>query len=144
MTDTIREQICAALETEFQTGTDAQEVEWLPSGDPVKFPALHLYDMGQSDEPNQEAGTQRYRLKLSLDGFVSSAGGSEARKLLNKLYGQVVTVVMTFADNSTHIEEAVERNMSVTVAKFASTRRLVFSLDFEFVYATRRGDPTTL
>ena len=139
----IREQVCAGIEAAL-VATGIVEVEWMPSGDPASFPALHIFDDGQGDEVDQETDATRYRLRLGLMGFVAGGGGSSARIALNELYAQTVAAIMTFADNSSFVEVAEEGAMQVQVAALSSERRLAFSLDFDLVYATRRGDPTTL
>lgn len=137
----LREQIWAGLEAALQAGTGAAEIERMPSGDPGRFPALHLHDDGHAPEPETEAFASRYRMAGTIEGFVEGAGGAATHAQLNALYAAMLAAIIAFADSSAFIETIDEGAMRVAVAKLGSTRRLAFSHDFELTYVTPRGAP---
>lgn len=140
----IRALIFEDIEAALASGTGAAEVEVMPSGDPSRFPALHVLDDGQGREQSSEAYVTRYGMAFSIEGFVQGAGGKAAHQQLMTLYAASVAAIMAMADNSTRIETIEEGEMRIAVAALASTRRLAFSLDFTLTYATRRGEPENL
>jgi len=138
----VREQILLAVEAALGA-TGAVEIERMPSGDPSQFDALQIFDDGQADVPQTEIGSVRYQMNLGIVGFVEGGSGSAASAALNALYSKTVAAIMPLEDPALGIEEIVERNMQVKVAKLASKRRLSFELDFEITFVTRRGNPET-
>ena len=136
----VREIILAAVEQALWTGTGAQEIERMASGDPASFPALHIYDDGQGVDET-EASASRYAMAISLDGYVEGAGGTPASQALNQLYADTIRSIMALEGGVPEIETVREGDMRVSVAALASGRRLAFAHDFTITFATRRGDP---
>ncbi|MCW2406178.1 hypothetical protein M2336_002807 [Sphingobium sp. B1D7B] len=136
----IRDQIMTAAEACLQG--KAAEIEVMPSGDPMQFDALHIYDDGQRPDQRTETGTQRQGMTLSIEGFVEDAGGRAALTRLNALYAATVTAIFAMADASLLIEDIEEGDMRINRVPLGSTHRLAFSIDFLITFPTRRGDPT--
>ena len=136
----VREQIFGAVEQLLATVPTVLEVERMPSGDPAKFNALHLFDEGDQ-LVDGEAGTSRWALNLGIDGYVQGGSGAEAHAALNQLAAGVVEVLFAEPVLGGLASEIELERMTVTVAERASARRLAFSMDLIIHYATRRGMP---
>lgn len=136
----VRYQIAMKGAALLQAAAFAQEVEVMPSGDPVSFPALHLFDLGQEPALG-EAGTERFILSLGIDGYVEQADGPEALAALNALYTGVIETLFPQPYFDGLVEEIDQGRLTVNVAERANARRLAFSLDLNISYATRRGLP---
>lgn len=134
-----RETIFAAIEAAL-AGTGATEIERMPSSDPASFPALHIMDDGQA-QTEGEAGSTRYALSLSVEGYVEGSGGSAMHTALNALYAATVAAIMGLIPTVAEIEDIEEGDLRTAVAPLASGRRLAFSQDFIITFATRRGQP---
>ncbi|MEA3390026.1 MAG: hypothetical protein U9R64_12250 [Pseudomonadota bacterium] len=135
----VRETIFAAIETALAT-TGAAEIERMPSGDPMSFPALHIMDDGQG-QLEGEAGATRYGMAISIEGYVEGAGGTAMHSAINALHAAMVTAVVGLIPGTPEIEDIEEGDLRVAVAPLASKRRLAFSQDFSITFATRRGQP---
>lgn len=136
----VRETIWRAIDEAMSP--EVEEYERMPSGDPAKFPARHADDSGQA-VVDREAGTTRYSMGVSIEGYVQGQGGAETHAELNALYADTVTRMMALVDHPA-IETVEEGDMRPGVAPLASKRRMAFSQDFTIIFATRRGDPTSI
>lgn len=136
----IREQIFAKIEELLGTISGIGEVERMPSGDPSAFPALYIFDEGHT-LAEEEAGTTRYALSVSIDGYVKGGDGAESHAALNTLYSAVIAKLVTEPPIDGLAEEITEVDMKPTVAARASERRLAFALDLTIYFATERGNP---
>lgn len=136
----VRETIYAAIEAALLADTSAAEVERMPSTDPISFPALHIMDDGQN-QIEGEAGSTRYGLALSVEGYVEGTGGSAMHTQLNMLHAQTVAAIIALIGMVPAIGDIDEGDLRVAVAPLASARRLAFSQDFTITFATRRGQP---
>ncbi len=138
----VRELIMQRVVT-LLSGASAQEVEEEPSGDPSRFPALQIYDLGH-DPVMGEAGTERFILSIGIDGFVEGGSGASARADRTALYTEVIEAL--FADGAFEglAEEVEQGKLANSVADLASKRRLGFSLDIAIHFATARGAPQTI
>lgn len=116
------------------------EVERMPSGDPVSFNALHIIDGGQRPGDSDATAT-RYDLAFTVHGYIEKGGGAAAHTMLNQLYAATVAALMTEPPLGGLVETIDEGPMQVEVAHIASSRRLVFIVDFYANFPTRRGDP---
>ena len=124
-------------------GTGASEVELMPSGEPEKFSALHIFDEGQDPEPG-EVGTERFALSIGIDGYVSGGAGREALEALNNLYADTKEALFAEPVLGGLANEIEETSFRVHVTERASKRRLSFSLGLSVHYATQRGSPRTI
>lgn len=122
--------------------TSAQ-VEEEPSGDPSRYPALQIYDLGH-DPVTGEAGTERFILSVGIDGFVQGGTGASVRADRNALYAEVIEAL--FADGAFDglAEEIEQGKLANSVAELSDTKRLGFSLDIMIHFATARGAPQTI
>ena len=136
----IREQIFAKIEELLGTIVGIGEVERMPSGDPSTFPALHIHDEGHSST-EEEAGSTRYALAVSIDSFIEGFTGATAHTQLNELYSAVIAKLVTEPPIDGLAAEIVEGDLKPTVAMLASKRRLAFALDLTIYFATERGNP---
>lgn len=134
----IRETIFAAIEAALGE-TNAVEVQRMPSGDPLSFPALHIMDDGQA-QIEGEAGATRYGMAVSVEGYVEGTG-SAMHSAINALHAATVTAIIGLIPTTAEIEDIEEGDLRVAVAPLSSHRRLAFSQDFTITFATRRGQP---
>ncbi|WP_122927937.1 hypothetical protein [Sphingobium sp. LF-16] len=135
----VRETIFAAIEAALGA-TGAQEIERMPSSDPLKFDALHIMDDGQA-QIEGEAGATRYGMAISIEGYVEGSGGSAMHTRLNNLHASTVAAVLGLIGVVPAIEDIEEGDLRPAVAPLASKARLAFSQDFTITFATRRGQP---
>lgn len=138
-----REAIFAKIEELLNTITGVNEVERMPSGDPSKFPALHIWDEGQRLE-QAEAGVTEYDMTFNIDGYVEAPGGSPAHTALNALHSSMVQVLVTEPPIGGLVDEITEGVMNVTIAPLASKRRLAFTAEFTVNFPTNRGNPDVI
>lgn len=136
----IRELIFEEIERRFGEIEVVQEVERMPSGDPVDFPALHIFDGGHRPA-EADPTTSRYDMAVTVHGYIELAAGKAAHAALNELYAATVEALMPEPPLSQLVETIDEGAMQVEVATVASQRRLVFIVDFFVTFPTRRGDP---
>ena len=135
----VRQLIADEAKVRMDT-TDAAEVELMPSADPVSYDAIHIFDGGQTIV-EAEAGSTRYQLKLTIEGYFEEQGGPATYAALNARYAQVVSLMMTDPPMSGLAETIDEGDMRIGVAALASKPRLYFSLDFDIGFLTSRTDP---
>lgn len=138
----IRELIIQRVVT-LLAATDAVEIGEEASGDPSRFPALQVFDAGQ-DVVEGEAGTERFMLKVGIDGFVENGDGAAARAARSQLYAQVVEALLAEGAFTGLADEVEQGNLANSGAQLASRRRLGFSLDITIHYATARGAPQVI
>jgi hypothetical protein len=144
MADAVCERIMAVLDARLETVDGVQSYEAEPTGDPDGFPALALYQ-GDLTLIESETGSSRYRMTVSVMGFVEGGSGARARAERSNLYAATVKVLMadpTLDGLAETIEESGD--LALDGAELASDRRLGFAQDFEITFATVRGDPTQL
>lgn len=141
----LREQIFAAIEARLAAIVGVAEVMRMPSGDPSRFPALHLFDGGHTpSDSGEEAGTQRQALNVAIDGHVEGGDGATAHGALNALYAAVIEALFTEPVLDGLADEIEEAGFKPTVSERASKRRMGFEMDLTVHYATRRGMPQIL
>lgn len=136
----VREQIFAVIETRLRSIADVAEVERMPSGDPISFPALHIFDGGQ-DGADSTIGATGYALSIAVEGYVEQGSGPSVHAQLSALYADVVRVLMPEPPLDGLAETIDERNLNVWVAGQASERRMAFALTFDITFFANRGDP---
>jgi hypothetical protein len=139
----IREQIFAAIDARLEPLVTDGEYARMPSGDPSKFPALHLFDQDDAVDEG-EAGTTHRVLSLGIDGYVQEPGGAAAHAAANALYAAAIEALFTEPVLGGLAHEITEQRVQFTVAERASKRRVAFSLDLTIHYATRRGSPQVI
>jgi hypothetical protein len=135
----IREAIFKEVEDRLNS-LGVGEVERMPSGDPMVFPALHIFDGGQQTS-TAETDVSRYDMSVLIEGYLEASGGSAGHTQLNDLYAAVVAVLIPEPPLGGLAETIDEGSLQITVAPLASARRLAFSLDFSVTFPTRRDDP---
>jgi hypothetical protein len=136
----VREIISARAEAALSLIEGIQEVEWNPSADPMSYPALQVFDDGQVPT-EQEAGSTRYTLGMTVAGFVETWSGPEARAALNTLYAAVIAALFQDEQLTALIETIDEGGLRIDIATHADVRRLGFELDIDITFATVRHDP---
>jgi hypothetical protein len=138
-------QIFAAIDGRLAALPTVQSYERMPSGDPDVFPALAAFDDG--DEPaEQEAGSTRLSLSLTVEGYMNGVGGAATHNQLLALHAAVVLALC--GDEGTNLGGLIENieivgRRRIVVAELAKERRLSFGQDFEITYSTIRGDPAS-
>ena len=138
----VREQIFALIEERLNEIDSSYEVERMPSGDPVSYPALHIIDAGQKPGIS-DVGDSRYDLAVTIHGFISQSGGSAAHTSLNDLYARTIAALLTEPPLGGLVETIDEGPMQIELATRSSVSRLVFIVDLFLTFPTRRGDPAT-
>lgn len=135
----IREAIFAQIMLLLDIG-DAAELERMPRGDPMQFPALHIFDGGDTvieDEP----GSTRRQLSVTIEGYVAGAGGAAAHTELNALHAHVcdcMTVEPPLAGLAA-VEIVDTGSVRIDIAELANSARLAFAQDFSITYSVVRG-----
>jgi len=136
----IRAQILAVIEERLKTIPGIAEVEIMPSGDPISFPAIHIFDEGHKIA-NGGAGLTGYDFVPGLVGYVSGSSGKEAHTRLTDLYAQAVALLTTDPPFGGLAESVDEGDMRILIAPLEKAGLLAFDLDLPITFFTRRGDP---
>ena len=135
-----REQIFAWIESELVGRSTAQEVERMPSSDPAKFPAFHIFDEG--DEPDEdETGCDNRILTARIEGYVEGGNGAAAHAAANALYAEAIEILFVEPVLNGLAEEINQGSLKPAVANLASKRRIGFDLTLTIHYQTPRGEP---
>lgn len=140
MADPVRERIFAAIESLLSAMPGVAEVERMPSSDPAAFPALHIFDNGDSPDP-EEAGTSRWLMSVRIEGYVQGGDGPEAHAAANALYADVIEVLFVEPVLGGLATEIEQTGLRPSVANLARARRIGFDLPLSIYYATARGEP---
>ncbi|MFS0737552.1 hypothetical protein ABC347_10925 [Sphingomonas sp. 1P06PA] len=140
----IRSAITAAVAALCES-SDAQEVEIMPRSDPGAFPALHIFDGGESPR-EAEAGTDRMEMDITVEGYVERGAGQDPYDDLNALHAWLVDAMAaepplgTTPAGPIAAVEIVERGgLRISVAELANQARLGFAQDFTITYSVVRG-----
>jgi hypothetical protein len=136
----VRHAVCDEVLRRLVALEDAAETKLMPSGDPLAFPARHIFDGGQAVVEGEVAST-RYALDLTVEGYLEQAGGADAYAALNDLYAATVRALLEDETLGGLVETIDEGGLRVFVAPLASKSRLGFAGDFTITFATRRDDP---
>lgn len=138
--------IFATIDARLDAIDRAESYERFPSGDPDVFPSLAAFDRGD-EAIEQEAGTTRLAMTLTVEGYVAGIGGVETHDELLALHADAVAALC--GDEGSNLGGLVENieiagQRIVAIAELSKERRLSFSQDFEIIYSTVRGDPASL
>ncbi len=137
----IREQIFAAIETRLNAIASpvVPEVRRMPGGDPTEFPALFIFDQGDTAEIDQEeTDTMAFVLSVGIDGFVA---GDAPHTAANALYAAVIEALFgqpVLGGLATQIRIV---RLDMAAAERAKDHRLGFGLELALHYHTRFGEP---
>lgn len=133
-----RESIFAAIASRLALARPDAEVEREPSGDPTHFPAFGVIDGGHA--PTEfEACTTRYRLTVTIEGYVEGSGGAAAHAAMNALYDDAKAALIAEPPLGGLVESIDEGAMRVTSAPLASRRRIGFEFDLDIIFSTDRA-----
>lgn len=138
--DSIVDYATSALTTTLDTITDDPLVEVEPDGDPDRFPSFAIFDNGHR-VIEREASITRYRMTLTIEGYVTGGGGNDARVKRNELHAIAVAALMANDTFGGIIEEIEPTELRMATADLASQRRLMFAQDFEIDFTTKRTNP---
>lgn len=136
----IRAQIVATIEARLAAIDEVREVVVMPSGDPVKFPALHIFDDGHAVDESDTAGT-KYGFIPRIEGYIEGSSGAVAYAQINDLYAATIRNLVTDPPIDGLAETVDEGDMRLFVATLASKPRLGFTLDLPISFYTDREDP---
>lgn len=136
----VRARILAEIEARLKTIPAIAEVEIMPSGDPIDFPALHIFDDGHAIR-NGEAGLTGYDIVPELVGYVEGSSGKEAHLELTNLYATAVALLTPDPPLGGLAQSIDEGDMRILVAPLEKGGRLAFTLGLPITFFTRRGDP---
>jgi len=137
----IREQIF--VEIEQRLGAIASpmiaEVSRMPPGDPSAFPALFIFDQGDTPAiEEEETDTEAFILQVGIDGFVT---GEAPHSAGHTLYDAVKRALMTQPPLGGLAEEIRQGRLDMAIAERAKDHRLGFGVEFNILYRTRFGEP---
>lgn len=138
--DSIVDYATTALTTALDTITDDPLVEVEPDGDPDRFPSFAIFDNGHR-VIEREASITRYRMQLTIEGYVTGGGGTDARLKRNELQAIAVAALMANDTFGGIIEEIEPTDLRMATADLASQRRLMFAQEFEIDFTTKRTNP---
>lgn len=137
----LRSQIILLIAERLSAISGIAEVEVMPSGDPVSFPALHIFDPGHDTDTDTALGVTRYDMSPYIEGYHELPGGRAAYEALNAIYAEVVSALVSDPPLDGLAETIDEGDMRMEVATLASNRRLGFSLKFNITFPTSRSNP---
>lgn len=137
---TPREAIIAAVQQRLEVIDGVEEVKRLPFADPLRFPALHIFDGGHRILDSEPQVT-RYVIDLTIEGYLEAAGGEEAHAALQALYAKVVASLLTEPPLGGLAETIEEGDLRILIAPLAGKSRLCLGLDLAITFPTRRGNP---
>ena len=137
---TLHAALVTLVATRLAALGDAAETELMPSSDPVAFPARHIFDEGHA-LGDSDAGSTRFDLGITVEGYVEQAGGTAAYLALHDLYAATVRALITEPPLDGLAETIDEGDLRIFVAPRASRDRLSFSLDLSITFSACRDDP---
>lgn len=139
----VRQQIFDEIKRRLTAIDGVQEVKVMPSGDPMKWNAIHIFDGGQGRD-DAEILSSRYQMTATVEGYLERVG-EDVYSDLNDLYAAVVTKLMPETLGEPPLgglaETIEEGDLRIVVAELASKPRLAFSLDFQINFPTARSNP---
>jgi hypothetical protein len=139
-------EIFARVDERLAVGLIArlQSYERMPSGDPVKFPALAAFDEGITII-EEETGTVRIRHRLIVEGYEEGVGGAATHNDMLQLHADACFSLLGDPGQNLNLPGKVE---SIAMAggrreatRLADKRRVGFAQDFDVTYAIQRGNP---
>lgn len=137
----IREQIFAEVETLLAaiTSPAVAEVRRMPNGDPTRFPALFIFDQGDTAAiEEEETDAMAFVLSIGIDGFVT---GDAPHSAANALYAAVVEALFPQPVLGGLATEIRIVRLDMATAERAKDHRLGFALELALHYHTRFGEP---
>jgi hypothetical protein len=135
---TAREQIFLDLDARLSAIVGVAEYKRMPTGDPARFPAVHLFDSGQRPAEG-EAQTSTWDLRIQVEGYVQ--GGASPHADMSELHADVVKAVMG-EPFLAGVQTVEEDELAIDLAELGNKKRIGFIQIFEIQFATLRGDPT--
>jgi hypothetical protein len=143
---TVRDMLFDKIDARLVAATIADEVAFMPSGDPDGLTALQIFDQGET-RIESEAGTDRMRLVFTVEGYVAGEGGKAVHRALNALRAGAVLALFDGSPEGEVLDSLAEEielgDFSLDIAVLAERRSMAFVQEFFLTYATRRGDPAT-
>lgn len=137
---TVLDHILYRITLAASTVVGGNAVSLEPNGDSDIFPALDVYDDGDT-VITEEASVTRRRLAIRIEGFVQRGDGTEATAERNALHAGTVRAVMADETLGGLVEVISAGDRRTGSAILAEHRRLMFGQDFAIDYATDRYDP---
>lgn len=137
----VRERIFAAIEARLLAITDpaVAEVRRMPGGDPTQFPALFIFDQGDSiAKEEEETDTMAFVMSVGIDGFVT---GTAPHTAANALYAAAVEALFPQPVLDGLATEIRIVRLDMATAERAKDHRLGFGLELAIHYHTRFGEP---
>ncbi|HUD30419.1 MAG TPA: hypothetical protein VMQ93_16235 [Novosphingobium sp.] len=139
----IRELIFEAIVDTLTAAQVAPEIERMPSGDPIAYPAVEIVDLG--DVPaTGEAGTDRWVMTFAVTGMVQADTGAEAHAAMNALDTAVIEALFVEPVLGGLATEITADRLQPGIVERAERRQLYFERTFNLYYATRRGMPQVI
>lgn len=137
----VRERIFAEIAARLAAiaSPAVAEVRRMPGGDPTQFPALFIFDQGDTAaEEEEETDTMAFVLSVGIDGFVT---GTDPHSAAHELYAAVIEALFpepVLGGLASRIRIA---RLDMAVAERAKDHRLGFALELAIHYHTRFGEP---
>lgn len=135
----VRERIFAAIETRLAALSGVAEVRRMPGGNPTEFPALFIFDQGDSENRDEEeTDTMAFVMSVGIDGFVA---GDASHSAANAIYAAVIEALFPQPVLDGLATEIRIARLNMAVAENAADYRLGFGLELAVHYHTRFGEP---
>lgn len=135
----VRESIFATIEARLALIAGVAEVRRMPGGHPTEFPALFIFDQGDTENPDEEeTDTMAFVLSVGIDGYVV---GDAPHSAANALYAAVVEALFPQPVLGGLATEIRITRLNMAVAEGAADYRLGFGLELAIHYHTRFGEP---
>lgn len=135
---TVRDDILQAI-VEALTPL-SREVEVEPTGDPSQFPGLAVYDDGHI-VIEREFDATRYRMGLTVEGYVEGGDGFAPTRERNALHAGAVAALMADDTLGGLVELIEDGELRFMTATLSDARRLAFRQSFDVQFVTQRRNP---
>lgn len=118
------------------------EYERMPPGDASAFPALHLFDDG--DTPDiAEPGATLIATSVTVQGYCEGDSGAIVHDQALELHANAVFALCGDGGDLNGLVQTIEiaGTRRVEVATLSERRRISWAQDFAITFMTPRGDP---
>jgi hypothetical protein len=137
---TVLDRILHAVTLACSTVVDPDAANLEPNGDSDIFPALDVFDDGDTLILEGSSTTERM-LAVRIEGFSENEDGTEATAERNALHASLIRAVMADETLGGLVESISPGDRRTGAAILAERRRLMFGQDFAIKYAIDRYDP---
>lgn len=138
MADVVAVRIAAAVLAVLEGLGQAAEVELCPPGDPASFPALHLYDNGETPG-SQDPWRTRATLELAVVGYVAHTDGA-ALPAARNLDGAVIAALANSQFDGLAIQVRIG-GLAIDPVDLAEVRTVAWRREISVDYSYQTANP---